>query len=107
MLHDEVNDRGEPFRPVEPPARACVATTGCRWFAREHQCLWYLGSGSGSGARVGVVLACQTLTLRKRKALAMTETELRLIAALASMGLSSKPKKGYSAPAAIGTPNTL
>jgi len=31
---------------------------------------------------------------RKRRALAITETELRLIAALASMGLSSQPKKG-------------
>src|SRR6266550_188492 len=33
-------------------------------------------------------------TLRSRKALAMTETELKLIAALASMGLSSQPKMG-------------
>lgn len=33
-------------------------------------------------------------TLRKRKALAITETELKLIAALASMGLSSQPRNG-------------
>ncbi len=33
-------------------------------------------------------------TFRRRKALAMTETELKLIAALASMGLSSQPKIG-------------
>ena len=32
--------------------------------------------------------------LRRRRALAMTESELRLIAALASMGLSSQPKNG-------------
>lgn len=42
-----------------------------------------------------------------RRALAMTETELRLIAAAASIGLSSSPKFGYRTPAAIGTPTTL
>ncbi len=34
------------------------------------------------------------LTLRSLSALAITETELKLIAALASMGLSSHPSKG-------------
>src|SRR5712692_3714091 len=33
-------------------------------------------------------------TLRRRRAVAMTETELKLIAALASMGLSNQPKMG-------------
>ncbi len=33
-------------------------------------------------------------TRRRRNALAMTETELKLIAALASMGLSNQPKMG-------------
>ena len=32
--------------------------------------------------------------LRRRRALAITDTELRLIAALASMGLRSQPKNG-------------
>jgi serine/threonine protein kinase len=36
----------------------------------------------------------QRATLRRRKALAMTETELKLIAALASIGLRSQPKIG-------------
>ena len=36
----------------------------------------------------------QSGTLRRRRALAITETELKLIAALASMGLSSQPRKG-------------
>ena len=36
----------------------------------------------------------QSLTFRNRKALLMTETELRLIAAPAKIGLSSKPKNG-------------
>ena len=35
-----------------------------------------------------------SLTVRSRKALLMTETELRLIAAPAMIGLSSKPKNG-------------
>ena len=35
-----------------------------------------------------------SLTFRNRKALLMTETELRLIAAPAMIGLSSKPKNG-------------
>ncbi len=35
-----------------------------------------------------------SLTFRSRKALPMTETELRLIAAPAMIGLSSKPKNG-------------
>ena len=37
----------------------------------------------------------------------ITETELKLIAAAAMMGESSRPKNGYSTPAAIGMPSTL
>ena len=47
------------------------------------------------------------LTFRSRKALLMTETELKLIAAPAMIGLSSKPKNGYSTPAATGIPSAL
>lgn len=43
----------------------------------------------------------------RRSALAMTDTELRLMAALAIIGLSKRPKSGYNAPAAMGTPTTL
>ena len=46
-------------------------------------------------------------TCRRRSALAITETELRLMAALAIIGLSKRPKTGYSKPAATGTPSTL
>ena len=46
-------------------------------------------------------------TRRSRSALPMTETELRLIAALAIMGLSRIPNRGNRAPAAIGTPSAL
>jgi hypothetical protein len=37
----------------------------------------------------------------------MTETELRLIAALAIIGLSRTPKKGKRAPPATGMPTAL
>ena len=43
----------------------------------------------------------------KRSALPMTDTDERLIAAAASIGLSSRPKKGNSTPAAMGTPSEL
>ena len=42
-----------------------------------------------------------------RNALATTDTELRLIASAAIIGLSSRPKAGYSTPAATGTPMAL
>ena len=37
----------------------------------------------------------------------MTDTELRLIAAPAIIGLSSRPQNGYSTPAATGMPRAL
>jgi hypothetical protein len=46
-------------------------------------------------------------SFRKRSAFAMTETELTVIAALAIIGLRSRPKKGYRTPAARGTPSVL
>src|SRR5688572_31616519 len=46
-------------------------------------------------------------TRRSRSALAITDTELNVIAALAIIGLRSKPKNGYRTPAATGTPSTL
>ena len=46
-------------------------------------------------------------SLRSLSAFAITETELKVIAALAIIGLSSRPKTGYSTPAATGTPSVL
>jgi hypothetical protein len=43
----------------------------------------------------------------RRSALPITDTELKVIAALAMIGLSSSPNMGYSTPAATGTPSTL
>ena len=40
------------------------------------------------------IARAQSRDLRSRRALAMTETELKLIAALASIGLSSQPNTG-------------
>ena len=44
---------------------------------------------------------------RNRSALPITETELKLMAAAAIIGLSSRPMTGYKIPAAIGTPSAL
>lgn len=44
---------------------------------------------------------------RKRNAFPITDTELRLIAALAIIGLSKMPNHGYRMPAATGTPTKL
>lgn len=42
-----------------------------------------------------------------RKALLTTERELKLMAAAAIIGDSNRPKNGYRAPAATGTPREL
>lgn len=46
-------------------------------------------------------------TRRSRSAFPTTERELRLMAALAQMGVIRMPKKGYSRPAATGTLSAL
>jgi hypothetical protein len=46
-------------------------------------------------------------TRLNRSALPITDTELKVIAALAIIGLRSSPNQGYRIPAAIGTPATL
>ena len=48
-----------------------------------------------------------SLTRRSRNAFPITDTELNVIAALAIVGLSSRPKNGYRTPAPMGTPITL
>ncbi len=45
-------------------------------------------------SRSGVSSTSYSEALRSRNALEITETELKLMAALAIMGLSSKPKTG-------------
>jgi hypothetical protein len=68
--------------PLGVPAGRCSAVTF---------------SGGDFGLSVFVVFLVRmnhSLTFRRRKALLMTETELRLIAAPAMIGLSSKPKNG-------------
>jgi len=51
--------------------------------------------------------ADQSASFRSRKALLMTDTELKVMAALAIIGLSRIPSTGYSAPAARGIPSAL
>jgi len=48
-----------------------------------------------------------TLALRSRSEFSTTEMEDALIAKAANMALIKMPKKGYSTPAAIGTPAVL
>ena len=50
---------------------------------------------------------CYSFTRLSRSAFNITDTELKLIAAAAIMGESSKPKNGYSTPAATGMPSKL
>ena len=47
------------------------------------------------------------MTRRSLSAFPMTDTELKVMAALAIIGLRNHPTNGYNRPAAIGTPNTL
>jgi len=62
-----------------------------------------------SSLRCGLHFECsfQACARLRRRAFVTTETELRLIAAAAMTGLSSRPNTGYSTPAAIGTPAAL
>ena len=66
-----------------------------------------LPDAGARGATGGGEPLLQSVAFRRRSALPMTETELRLIAALAIIGLSTMPSTGKSAPAAIGTPSRL
>ena len=52
-------------------------------------------------------LGVHSAAVRSRSALAITDTELKLIAAAAIMGDSSRPVNGYRIPAATGTPAAL
>ncbi len=73
---------------------------GCDTFART-VCVGYEETATARRLRR------YSCNLRNRSALPITDTELKVMAALAMMGLSKSPKNGYSTPAAIGTPSTL
>jgi hypothetical protein len=55
----------------------------------------------------GSRLRSQIFAFRSLRAFPITETELRLIAALANIGLRRMPNQGYRNPAATGTPAKL
>jgi len=59
---------------------------------------WHLSGVVGGGTTLGVFasseIAFQRWTRLRRSALPMTETELNVIAALAIIGLSSRPNTG-------------
>lgn len=77
--------------------RKCPLTTTVRedghsgWHPSNGMWLW---STDGRLAFEGLRVIHSILALRKRNALPMTDTELKLMAALAIIGLSSKPENG-------------
>jgi hypothetical protein len=64
-------------------------------------------TGMRQGFRTVIKSTVQSRTRYRRSALEMTDTELKLMAAAAIMGESSRPNSGYSTPAASGTPSEL
>ena len=64
-------------------------------------------NGKDAGTNDDVTNDQTSDNLRSLKAFAITETELKVIAALAIIGLNSRPNQGYRIPAATGTPATL
>src|SRR5437764_2592175 len=66
-----------------------------------------LAARAGEGSRQGKLSPPQSGTLRSRRALTITETELKVIAALASMGLSSQPKRSEEHTSELQSPMYL
>jgi hypothetical protein len=64
-------------------------------------------TGMRQGFRTVIKSTVQSRTRYRRSALEMTDTELKLMAAAAIMGESSRPNSGYSTPAASCTPSEL
>jgi hypothetical protein len=79
-------------------AQSCIdALFGCNTDAPKTRC------GCGALGR----RSFYNSTFLNRSAFVITDTELKVIAALAIIGLSKMPRKGYNTPAAIGTPTQL
>lgn len=98
-MHVEERNREHPH--PNPHQHHQAEWTGPRCFASHHE-------PTVSPLRIqGQSLFRYSSTLRNRSAFEMTDTELKVIAALANIGLSSMPMKGYKTPAASGTPITL
>jgi hypothetical protein len=76
---------------------------------REPDLRWHRLADPGGTRGVGADITWNphNLMCRNRRAFVITETELKVMAALAKIGLSNMPKKGYSTPAATGTPTAL
>jgi hypothetical protein len=85
------------------PTRSDLEATLCRRGDREE----YNRRLAVLKNKNGCLIRSHSSILRRRSELVMTDTELKLIAAAAMIGESSKPKNGYKTPAAIGTPAAL
>ena len=69
---------------------------------------WSLGTEVDScPPRGGGIVQAFSRTRPSRSAFPITDTDERLIASAAMMGESSMPDRGYSTPAATGTPAAL
>ena len=71
----------------------CIAS-GSFGSTRSSMPVFEKSQSNGDSCIHDVVLLLSRLTVRNRRALVMTDTELKLIAAAAIIGLSSKPKNG-------------
>ena len=102
VLHHVDRRSGRPAPTFSGAMRPRAPSLRPGWSGEKsfHDSFGFLSDGYG-------VPSGQRSTRLSRKALVITETEDRLIAAAAIIGESSRPVKGYSSPAAIGTPSAL
>ncbi len=77
-----------------PMASSYANEDECEYEREAENVYWIHVSHFGLGLKTFLLSAFHTSALRNLRALPMTDTELKLIAAAASIGLSSNPKKG-------------
>ena len=92
--------------------RAPRLTHRCRHGSPREQDNQQQAGGASIEADHGSSITCplqrsHNVARLRRSAFPITDTELNVMAALAIIGLSSRPNHGYRMPAAMGTPATL
>jgi hypothetical protein len=90
---------------ASPRHRARARSSSARAEADGRRCAKH--NGKDARTNRDVTNGQPSDSFRSLSAFAMTETELKVIAALAIIGLNSSPDQGYRMPAATGTPATL
>src|SRR5262249_54793813 len=102
MLYTETGVEGTPAAVSHPSGRSSVGAQGAGKRRSAASVIFIIFRGQGLS-----LPGLHKATRRSRRALPTTDRELRLMAALAQIGLMSRPKKGYSSPAATGTLRAL